>query len=77
MPRKWTKAQREAQSLKMKAHWKKKKLAKQPHVKKVAEQPHVRVYEGPYKTQAAKDEQKLHWLERVKIRLGLRQGVDR
>jgi len=27
MPRKWTKAQREAQSRKMKAHWEKKKLA--------------------------------------------------
>lgn len=40
MPRKWTKAQREAQSLKMKAHWEKKKLAKLPHVKKVVEQPH-------------------------------------
>lgn len=65
MPREWTKEQRAAQSIKMKAHWKK---------KKVAEQPHVRVYEGPYKTQAAKNEEKLHWLERVKIRLGLRQG---
>ena len=74
MPREWTKEQREAHSLKMKAHWKKKKLAKLPHVKKVAEKPHVRVYEGPYKTQIAKDEQKLHWLDRLKLRLRLRKG---